>query len=296
MNIGVIGIRGAWSTESLSKHLHSKGAGGAVIELGEICYDLGRDEFYHHRHSLEDFDGFILKKMGNEYSSSLLDELELLEMLERRGFSFFSSPRKIRRMISRLSCTIRLREAGIPMPETFITEDVEDAVDWAVRNAPVILKPLYSTKARGMALITEAAGARKHITALQARGEKIIYLQKKYDLSGSDYGLVFLGGEYIGAYARVGNGETWHTTTRGGGTYSEFEPPCEYIDLAKCAQQPFGLDFTCVDVADSVEAGPVVFEVSAFGGYKGLYRSTGVDASDMLTDYAIRKLTNDQCK
>lgn len=290
MNIGVIGIRGAWSTESLSEQLKRKNAGGEVIELHEISYDLDQHRYYHHHHDLNDFDGFILKKMGVEYSPTLLDELELLELLERKGFTFFSSPQKIRRMISRLSCTINLRDNNIPMPPTFISEDVNDAVEWAAANAPVVLKPLYSTKARGMALLIDEATARKEIEALVSKGEKIIYLQKKHDLQGSDYGLIFLGGEYIGAYARISDGSTWHTTTREGGKYGTFEPPQEYIDLAQRAQEPFGLDFTCVDVADTVESGPIVFEVSAFGGYKGLYQSSGLDASDMLTDYAIRKL------
>lgn len=290
MNIGVIGIRGAWSTESLSENLRKKGAGGEVIELSEVSYDLDAHRYYHHRHNLRDFDGFILKKMGKQYSSALLDELELLELLERSGFRFFSSPSKVRKMISRLSCTIHLRDRNIPMPPTFISEDVNDAVAWATNNAPVVLKPLYSTKARGMALLVDEATARREIVALVARGEKIIYLQKKFDLAGADYGLVFLGGDFIGAYARISDGSTWHTTTREGGKYGKFDPPQAYIDLAEKAQRPFGLDFTCVDIADTREAGPIVFEVSAFGGYKGLYQSSGVDASHLLTDYAIRKL------
>lgn len=290
MNIGVIGIRGAWSTESLSKHLQQKNAGGAVIELGEISYGLVDGSWFHPQYELASFDGFILKKMGREYSPGLMDELELLELMERRGFRFFSSPKKIRRMISRLSCTLRLREQQIPMPPTFISESIDAAVAWAVENAPVILKPLYSTKARGMALLEDEQTAREKITALVESGEKVIYLQQKYELDGSDYGLVFLAGNYVGAYARVGDGRTWHTTTREGGTYAPFEPSQALIDLARRAQAPFGLDFTCVDIADSREAGPIVFEVSAFGGYKGLFRSTGLDASDMLTDFAISQL------
>lgn len=292
MNIGVIGIRGAWSTQSLSEQLRKKDAGGSVIELREISYDLHETRFYHHHHDLSDFDGFILKKMGSDYSPHLLDELELLELMERRGFRFFSSPSRIRHMISRLSCTIHLRDNGIPMPPTFISEDIDDAIQWVADNGPAVLKPLYSTKARGMALLSTRDEAREAITGLLERGEKIIYLQKKYDLEGSDYGLVFLGGEYVGAYARVSDGSTWHTTTREGGKYGRFEPPQDYIDLAEKAQRPFGLDFTCVDIAITREAGPVIFEVSAFGGYKGLYQSAGMDASDLLTDYAIRKIKN----
>jgi tetrahydromethanopterin:alpha-L-glutamate ligase len=292
MNIGVIGIHGAWSTESLSQQLKKKGAGGAVLELAEISYDLAEQRYFHHRHNLDDFDGFILKKLGRQYSASLLDELELLELLERSGFKFFSSPKMIRKMISRLSCTIQLRDNDIPMPATFITQDRQEALEWAVANAPVILKPLYSTKARGMAMLTDEASAQEGIKQLLASGERIIYLQKKLDLSGSDYGLVFLGGDYIGAYARVSDGSTWHTTTREGGTYGAYTPPQAFIDLAQKAQDPFKLDFTCVDIADTREMGPIVFEVSAFGGYKGLFESSGLDASDLLTDYAISKMTN----
>lgn len=290
MNIGVIGNRGAWSTESLSQQLASKNAGGTVIQLSEISYNLVTGHVSLHHHDLSQFDGFIIKKMGKNYSANLLDELELLELLERRGIRFFSSPSSIRKMISRLSCTIRLQENNIPMPPTFITEDIEDAVQWVGENAPVILKPLYSTKARGMELLVDCEVARKHFTAMQARGEQIIYLQKKLDLSGSDYGLVFLGGEYIGAYARVGDGSTWHTTTQEGGNYAAYTPTIELIDLATRAQAPFNLDFTCVDIAITQEVGPVVFEVSAFGSYKGLSESSGIDASALLTDYAIRML------
>ncbi len=291
MNIGVIGIHGAWSTEALSRQLQRKSAGGAVIGFQELSYDLDQNKARHPRHQLDHFDGFIIKKMGREYSPHLLDELELLEHLERGGYCFFSSPRRLREMISRLSCTIRLRENHIPMPPTFISEDPEAAIAWVLENGPAVLKPLYSTKARGMSLVSGRQDTLDAIAGLTSRGEKIIYLQQKYDLSGSDYGLVFLGAEYIGAYARVSDGSAWHTTTRAGGSYRRFEPPKEFIDLAVRAQAPFGLDFTCVDIADTKEAGPVVFEVSAFGGYKGLYESAGLDASDLLTDYVIGRLS-----
>lgn len=261
-----------------------------MIELGEIGYDLDLTQFYHLDHSLEEFDGFILKKMGPVYSSYLLDELELLELLERRGFAFFSRPSCIRTMISRLSCTIHLRENGIPMPPTFVTENVVDAAAWSIRHLPVVLKPLYSTKAAGMLLLDDPARLQEQLEEFRASGEKIFYLQQKFDLSGEDYGLVFLAGEYLGAYARVGDGISWHTTTSEGGRYSRFDPPAEMIALAEKAQRPFGLDFTCVDIAVSREAGPIVFEVSAFGGYKGLFESTGIDASDRLTDYVIKQI------
>jgi len=51
----VIGIRGAWSTESLSAQLAAKGAGGTVIELSEIGYDLSTTRCFHSQYDLEAF-------------------------------------------------------------------------------------------------------------------------------------------------------------------------------------------------------------------------------------------------
>jgi len=292
MKIGVIGLRGAWSTESLANQLKKKCAGGQIISPSEISYDLHQMKFYHEYHDLLSFDGFILKKMGDVYSPHLHDQLELLGLLEKKGLKIFSSPARIRTMISRLSCTVRLREHNIPMPPTFITDNVSDALKWIKENGRVVLKPLYSTKARGMLILDENNNPEQKIKSYMASGQPILYLQKMFDLSGVDYGLVFLGDEFKGAYARVSDGSSWNTSTRGGGQYHPYTPPDDIIELARKAQAPFGLDFTSVDVAITKEMGAIVFEVSAFGGYRGLYQACDIDASDLLTNYVIDRINN----
>ena len=53
----------------------------------------------------------------------------------------------------------------------------------------------------------------------------------------------------------------------------------ELVDLAYRAQAPFGMDFTTVDVAET-DQGPIVFEVSAFGGFRGALEGAGIDAAE----------------
>lgn len=67
------------------------------------------------------------------------------------------------------------------------------------------------------------------------------------------------------------------------------EPPAETVELARRAQAPFGMDFTTVDVAESSD-GPIVFEVSAFGGFRGAREGAGIDAASAYADYAIARL------
>jgi ribosomal protein S6--L-glutamate ligase len=184
-----------------------------------------------------------------------------------------------------------LRNAGIPMPATTVTEDTEAAYKAVTEYGEAVFKPLYSTKARGMSVIEAADGDAQIRQAIEAfqKHNKVMYIQKKEDLKGRDFGMVFLGGEYLGSYARVSGDDSWNTTIHHGGKYMVYEATPELIDLGYRAQAPFNMDFTTVDVAIT-EAGPVVFEVSAFGGFRGAKEGIGIDAAGRYADYVIKKL------
>ncbi len=49
------------------------------------------------------------------------------------------------------------------------------------------------------------------------------------------------------------------------------------------------MDYTTVDMAET-EEGPVVFEVSAFGGFRGAKEGLGLDVAGRYVDYALRQL------
>ena len=44
-----------------------------------------------------------------------------------------------------------------------------------------------------------------------------------------------------------------------------------------------------MDVAES-EIGPIVFEVSAFGGFRGVKEGIGLNAAELYVDYAMKAL------
>ena len=53
------------------------------------------------------------------------------------------------------------------------------------------------------------------------------------------------------------------------------------------------MDFTTVDVAET-GTGPIVFEVSAFGGFRGAKEGIGIDAAALYCDYVIESLAIDR--
>ena len=288
--IGVVGTFGGWSSELLADTVaEATGGRRLLIDMEQVRLDLPGGAAWFGDVNLAELDALIIKKIGARYSPDLLDRLEVLRFLAERGMTICSSPLAVLRVLDRLSCTVSLQLAGIPMPPTSITEDVDQALAAVQQYGQAVFKPLYSSKARGMTVIDHGPEARAAIEAYKAENT-IMYIQKTVDLSGSkDLGVAFLGGEYLTTYARCKTNGAWNTTTESGGKYELYEPSQEIIDLAHKAQAPFGLDFTCVDVALTAE-GPVVFEVSAFGGFRGIQETSGIDAARLYTDYVMGKI------
>ncbi|NDR55510.1 GAK system ATP-grasp enzyme [Aliiruegeria sabulilitoris] len=289
LRIGVVGIPGKWSTEALADAVEERTGFRLVIDMGHVTLDLQRGEMLYDNIDLCKLDGLIIKKISEIYKPDVLDRMEILRYAQAKGVQVFSDPEAIIRLIDRLACTVTLAATGVPIPPTVITEDPEVALETATEFGTAVFKPLFSTKARGMALIEGDSFRAINQIASFASDNPVMYIQKKLDLSGKDLGLIFLDGEYLGTYARVAQGKTWNTTIDSGGKYEPFEPDAELIEMARKAQEPFGLTFTTVDVALTPQ-GPIVFEVSAFGGYGGAKYACGIDAPGLVADHVIAKI------
>jgi tetrahydromethanopterin:alpha-L-glutamate ligase len=303
LRIGVVGIADGWSTTQLLDAVEARTGYRRLIEMQDVILDLEHGHVLHRGFNLGELDGVIIKKIAREYSPEALDRVELLRVLEHAGVRVFSRPAAMLRLIDRLSCTVELRLGQIPMPATTVTESVDEAIVAITRYGAAVAKPLYTSKARGM-LILRAPGSHEqappNVAELREQVEAfrqhnpVMYLQQLLETPGRDLGVVFLGGEYLATYSRVSGG-SWTTSTNTGGKYQPYQPSDEIIALAHKAQTLFELDFTCVDVVETPE-GPKVFEVSAFGGFRGLEEACGIDAAGAYADHAIRCLARERSR
>lgn len=288
--IGVVGIEGAWSTEMLAETIKKRTGFVRIIDIEKLSVDLDSGTALFNGEDITGYDALIIKKIGRDYSPSMLDRLEMLRFLNERGLKIFSKPEKIINVLNRLTCTVTLKNGSIPVPDTAVTEDVDEACDIVKKYGKAVFKPLYTSKARGMTVIGDNGNIHDDIEKYK-RSNSLMYIQRIMDIGDKDLGLVFVGGEYLATYARVKSNDAWNTTTNSGGSYMIHTPSKEIIKLAQKAQDLFGLDFTCVDIAET-PAGPVVFEVSAFGGFKGIYESSGIEAAEVYLNYVLKELKN----
>ena len=290
--IAVIGIPGKWSTEVLAERIAAKIGACPVIDMAEVTFQSSAGALTAHGLNLNEFDGLVVKKISQQYSPSTVDRLELLRVAEAQGVRVFSPASSMLRLIDRLSCTVTLQNHSIPMPDTCVTESISDAIAFIQGAGEAVLKPLFSTKARGMTVLDASESDDQLSVALTSfqQDNPVLYLQRKIALSGRDMGLMFLGGEYLGAYARVAQTGAWNTTIHCGGKYEAVDPDASVIAMAFRAQELFQMDFTTVDVAET-DDGPICFEVSAFGGFRGGLEGTGIDVAEHYAQYVLGSLS-----
>lgn len=291
MKIAVIGIPEKWSSVALAEEIERLNGPCPVIDMGKVHLDLGQEKLLFEGEDLCSYDALVVKKVAQVYCPEVLDRMEMLRFAESKGVRVFSPVSGMSRLIDRLTCTVTLKAGGISMPETFITESPEQALAKLQDYKKAVFKPLFTTKARGMIFVeSNDKNAAAKINAFHQAGNPVIYMQRFVKGPGRDLGISFLGGKYLGTYARVGSGQSWNTTTENGGKYAPDDPPKAWIDLARRAQALFDLDFTCVDLMETDE-GPRVFEVSAFGGFKGLKEAQGINVAQLYAQYILDQLT-----
>jgi len=287
--VGVIGVPGAWSSERLAEALAHAGAESSIVDLAACALRLPGSTVYRGGCPLQ-LDAAVVKKIGDTAGGfQVRERIQILRQLEAGGVPVWSAPDRLEAALDRYRMTVELAGAGVPIPETVITEDVDEAIGAVERFGSAVLKPLFTSKGRGMQRLDPALDVRRLLTSHARKHPGPFYLQRFVKHPGRDLGVAVLDGEYLGAYWRVAGREQWMTTILSGGRYEKADPPADAIELALRAAARFGLLFTGVDLVET-DTGFLAFEVSAFGGFRGLHEACGIDAAPLVAGAVLRRL------
>lgn len=291
LRVAVAGLPGVWSTEQLAAALRTLGADALILNLGDCVYDVTSGAVTSDGRDLGELDGLVVKKLGRTGDPSATRRLQILQQLEYLGVRVFSPTKGIMEVHDRYRMTQRLAQAGLPMPRTIVTEDLDAAASCVAEWGQVVVKPIVTSKGRGMLLLARDGAVRLQLRRWAREWASPFYLQEYVRGPGRDIGVAVLGGRVLGAYYRVARPGTWLTTTAADGRYEPCESTPEIERLALAAAGVFDLDFTVVDLVE-VDAGYLIYEVSAFGGFAGLWQTRGIDAARLYAEYVVQALAD----
>ncbi|MCA9113565.1 MAG: RimK family alpha-L-glutamate ligase [Planctomycetaceae bacterium] len=307
MRIGVLGNLGSWYVADLRRAAAARGhelfrldfrrlAGWISAEQAGVRTALPADEHSlaverkSNGHScstenppeselqLDQFDALIVRAMPPGSLEQVVFRMDVLHSLAEAGVCILNSPRSLECAIDKYLTTMRLKQAGLPVPPTVACETAEAALAaFDQFGGDVVVKPVFGSEGRGIVRVSDYELAFRTFRTLE-RTQSLLYVQQFIPHAGSDVRVLILDGQPLGAITRTASGD-FRTNVACHGTAEPRTATAEENCIAIAAAAAVGVRFAGVDLLYDREGRCYVIEVNAVPGWRAFSRATGIDVA-----------------
>lgn len=223
-------------------------------------------------------DCVIARTMSGGSLQQVVFRMDLLARLSAAGTLVLNPPKSIEAAVDKYLSLELLSQAGVPVPQTFVCQDVETALDhFKHLGRSAVLKPLFGSMGNGLVLLKSIDEAAREFEDRVASGD-VIYQQRFVEHAGYDIRLLVIG-EQVLAMKRV-NPTNWITNISQGGIGEPHRPSAKETELAIRAARAVGAHFAGVDLVYELDTGqPYVLEVNAVPGWRAISKVLNVDVA-----------------
>jgi glutathione synthase/RimK-type ligase-like ATP-grasp enzyme len=227
-------------------------------EVGRRLADAGADvEFTYPDVALNDLAGVRVEHDLYVLKSGSALGLSMAGALHAAGAAILN-PYPVAAMCrDKIVTSAVLAAAGVPIPETWVTEDRE-RLRGLLDGGPIVVKPFRGSRGLGVKVVYEPA----ELGAYELEPGPL-FVQRYHPPDGLDYKLYCIG-EQIRGVRRV-----WPARTFEEKLGEPFEPDDELCRIARGCAAAIGADILGFDVVYSAGR-PFVVDLSGFPGFKGV--------------------------
>lgn len=228
-------------------------------------------------------DAVVVRTISGGTFEAVTLRLGILHALRELGIMVWNDARAIERCVDKSMTSFLLARAGIPTPETWVTESFEHARAIVEREAGaggLVLKPLFGSQGRGLMLIR-----RPNDLLADANKTGVYYLQRFVGVERDgyhDFRLLVVHGRVIAAMQR--HSSHWITNVKRGGRPVAVVVNDEMAALAVRAAAAVGADFAGVDIVYTADQQPTVLEVNSMPAWSGLQKVTSANIAVIFVD------------
>jgi RimK family alpha-L-glutamate ligase len=296
VRVVVLGANG-WHTDDLSRALRQRGHTATVLPYERLVARFGcRSGTGEMRDvatltaagtSVLDADAVLARFIPSGSLEQIIYRVDALHWMEERGVTVVNSPRAIERTVDKFYTTALLHEAGLPVPETAVCEQAQDASDAVSAMGDAVIKPIFGSMGRGMLRVSGpdlAFRATRTLEELHA----VFYVQRAVDHGGRDVRVFVIGGRVVGAIEREAPAGDWRTNVTRGGSARPFKLPPAWEQLALRAAAVVRADYAGVDLLPSTDGSVFVLEVNGIPGWRALRLATEMDVADAIVEHVER--------
>ena len=175
---------------------------------------------------------------------------------------------------------------GIPIPETLFSIN-PDNIGEQIRllgGAPVIIKIQEGTQGMGVILAESKKSAKSIIDTFYKMDTSILLQQYVEEANGEDIRIIVVGNKVVASMKRKSEIDEFRSNVHRGGQTEAIEPTQREKYIALNAAKYLGLGVAGVDLMRS-KAGPVLIEVNASPGLKGIEAATGINVAKHIIQF-----------
>jgi len=237
--------------------------------------------------SLSSVDAVLVRTMPPGSLEQVVFRMDVLGRMASQ-VPVVNSPRAIEVAVDKYLATAKLREAGLPVPETIVCQGWEEAIEaFAQLDADVVVKPLFGSEGRGLTRINDEALALRAFKMLEQLGA-VIYLQRFIEHDGYDLRLLVIGQQVLGM--RRANALDWRTNVSRGARCEPLEVTPELAEVAARAAGAVGAELAGVDLLPAPGGSHYVLEVNAVPGWRALAATLQIDVASLVLDHLERQV------
>jgi ribosomal protein S6--L-glutamate ligase len=184
-----------------------------------------------------------------------------------------------------------LREAHVPIPRSILLASRPDVMEAAhFVHYPAILKILQGTQGIGVMRVKSFEETASIVDTMRSFGQ-VMLLQEYIPNPGIDIRALVVGDRVVGSMKRVAQMHEWRSNIHLGAKGVSIELDDHAKEVAVRASKAVGLEISGVDMVFRGDE-PVVLEVNASPGFRGLLQATHINAAEAMVEYAVSKASS----
>lgn len=291
MRIGVFGNPDSWYVHELCRVGTQRDHIVQPLLFDQLVakVSIGRVEFTCGEIDLSSLDVILVRTMPPGSLEQVVARMDMLSGLEACGVQVINSPKSLECAVDKYLTTQRLALAGIPIPDTIVCENAEAAMGaFESLGRDILIKPLFGAEGRGIVRISDPELALRAFRTIE-RLEAEMYLQKFVAGPGFDIRILLLDGQFLGSMKRIPKPGDFRANISQQGSGIVHAPTDHELNLAQQAALITGSLFAGVDLMYNANLEPLVIEVNAVPGWRGLQSVCDVDIPSRLFEWIERK-------
>ena len=289
-NIAIVTDDPGWHGRRLREAFAARGADSRFVSLTQARLELDGEP----RVLLPGFDqrmpdAVFVRGVPGGSLEQVVFHLNVLHALSDLGVPVYNDGRAIERSVDKGLTSLRLQQAGLATPPTWISSERAQAERRLraelAKGRPLVCKPLFGSQGQGVQLLR----AVEDLPESEAV-RNVWYLQRFVGPSleqGTDWRVFVIAGQAVAAMRRSGDG--WLANVAQGGRCQAAVPEGELCRLSEAAVECLDMAYAGVDLMRGADGRWWLIEVNSIPAWRGLQGVTRVDIAAALAEDLLRR-------